>query len=1128
MKAHRFSYLAFIAIIIFCVCTECSRRPVRVGYVIVGEDMTDEDRAVLEWLEDRAGILPRKVRIEEESIGSSDIDVYWIHMPDSSSYERWMISEDNLSAFASLFQHNVRFLLSGYAVLLPYDAGIESQKPEIRRISIWDDWLFDQKGLQSWRGHPVFTGLFGGAFIWDGFEDHQLPLIGYSGRVFPVEGKVVAVEKSYITIHGDHRLMMEYGNGNGRILSVGGFIHFSRKNRLHGRLARFVENCLFYLDEKKHEESATYWKAFDHQPKPFSIQTEAVVPARKEQWSNPPATDLVFMIEDPGEDFYDLAGRRALFMGREKAGIDEVWVHPFRVLRDFKAGIVAGDSILWLEEMKARVEIRPESIKRTYQSPSGPIIETVFPSMEKGGVVVRYASKGAENLRLLIQFRSDLRWMWPYDEVALGDVHFGYDDGLHALHVKDETGDFYCVFGADCPPEQHIEGQYEDVEWQGNALSGQATDMNQVVHATLFPLNESNNYSLHFSITGTDQGKEEALTHFRSLLENPIREYRQTVDHYRHLLNAFVTIESPDEEFNRLWKWALVGTDRFFVNTPTLGTALVAGYATTDKGWDGRHTISGRPGYGWYFGRDAAWSAFAVDDYGDFEQVREQLAFFQTYQDISGKIFHEFSTSGVIHYDAADATPLYIILAAHYLRGSGDIGFIRESWPHLKRAMDFLYTTDTDKDGLIENTNVGHGWVEGGKLWGAHTTFYLAGLWARSLMDMAYIGQCLGKREHAQAYTQDAERVQSTLNTDFWNDDAHFFYYGKLNDGSYNPEETILPAVVMYYGLLDDEKVLPVLDSYAGNGFTSDWGVRILSSASPLFNPRGYHYGSVWPLYTGWTALAEYTYGRSVQGFSHIYNNQMIKNHWAKGFVEEVMNGTVYEPSGVCPHQCWSETNVLHPGITGMIGWKPHALRNTAELKPRFPLHWDRVGVNNLRMGDAYLSMHMERFANKTTFTLSQKSGKPVTVHLYPEIPDGMIVEAMTVDGESVIFHPETHRGLLKEPVVFDVKDRSVVTLTHRHGIGMIPVMPRPSVGEESTGYRIRNARLTGNTYTVDLEGKSDTVGEFALRVFDQDVQRLQGGKIHHMSDGGVITLHVAFPPSQETFVQKQIKIVLD
>ena len=206
-----------------------------------------------------------------------------------------------------------------------------------------------------------------------------------------------------------------------------------------------------------------------------------------------------------------------------------------------------------------------------------------------------------------------------------------------------------------------------------------------------------------------------------------------------------------------------------------------------------------------------------------------------------------------------------------------------------------------------------------------------------------------------------------------------------MEDGSYNPEPTILPAVVMHFNLLDEDKCRSVLTAYAGNGFSTDWGVRILSSGSSLFNPQGYHYGSVWPLYTGWTTLAEYQYGRSTQAFSHLVNNLMIKNHWALGFVEEVMNGVTYQPAGVCPHQCWSETNILHPGLAGMIGWKPFALERVAEIRPRFPAHWNAVRVNHLRIGNARLSMDMERYVNETRYRFQREQGKPVHIKLFPD-----------------------------------------------------------------------------------------------------------------------------------------------
>ena len=38
------------------------------------------------------------------------------------------------------------------------------------------------------------------------------------------------------------------------------------------------------------------------------------------------------------------------------------------------------------------------------------------------------------------------------------------------------------------------------------------------------------------------------------------------------------------------------------------------------------------------------------------------------------------------------------------------------------------------------------------------------------------------------------------------------------------------------------------------------WGSRILSKRSALYDPLSLHYGSVWPLFTGWSAVAAYRY----------------------------------------------------------------------------------------------------------------------------------------------------------------------------------------------------------------------------------------------------------------------------
>ncbi|MCK4641520.1 MAG: hypothetical protein KAU06_09280, partial [Candidatus Marinimicrobia bacterium] len=306
---------------------------------------------------------------------------------------------------------------------------------------------------------------------------------------------------------------------------------------------------------------------------------------------------------------------------------------------------------------------------------------------------------------------------------------------------------------------------------------------------------------------------------------------------------------------------------------------------------------------------------------------------------------------------------------------------------------------------------------------------------------------------------------------------------------------------------------------YAGNGFSSDWGVRILSSESPLFNPRGYHYGSVWPLFTGWTALAEYQYGNSTQGFMHIMNNLYIKNHWALGYVEEVMNGAVYKPSGVCPHQCWSETNILHPAITGMIGWKPDAPAKSAELSPRFPLHWNEVIINNLHVGKTVLQLQMERTKTSTQYEFNLIRGPKIVINFTPEITTGMIIDEAKLNGKIIKACSHTKRGLLTEPISFLLKDKVEIVFHHHSGVGMIPLTPKPMPEESSKGYRIIDANLDGEKYQVTLQGKSGSVGLFEMMIFDQSVKSVDGAQIKSLNDKGVIQLEVPFLRSRQKFV---------
>lgn len=1126
----------------FTLCARANAQPagrmaadaIPVGYITVGTP-DEEDRAAEAWLDETPGYTPIMLRLEEMANDALDeVRVVWIHVPSVSDWEPAPFSDAVRKTLAEYVRGGGRLLMTGFAAFLPHALGFEARRPTRRDQRVEDEGFGRRYGFHSFRGHPLFDRLHGGAYVWDAHQDHVEPRVGYFGDAWPASGDVIGIEKSYITLHQDRKLIVGHRPGAGRTLAIGAFVHLSRPNHAAPHLRVMLRNALDDLTGAARPNARrTFWRPVATQPVEMDVTTASLAEGHRSPLPAAPQTALELTRDEATDSFFDVVGRRVMMLGEEKGGLTEVWTHPFRILRDLEVGTITPDSVRWLRHVPARISVNPEGLTRTYTLGQERLTETIIAGPNAPGGIVQWHAMGDEAVHLVVRFQSDFRWMWPYREYTLGAVHYGYDDVLGALHLRDPSGDFYALVGADARPDARLGGAFDAIRVTTDGeFEGAPSTTNHVMQAFRYRLDAHNEHTVTFAMAGTNQGASEAEAVYRRLLRDPTAVHAAASAHYRQLLDAHAMVTTPDRTFNEGYRWALVGTDRCWATTPGIGEGLLAGYATSADGWDGGHDISGRPGYAWYFGRDAAWSAFAINGYGDFAGVKKQLQLFRRFQDIDGKVYHEMTTSGAVHYDAADATPLYVVLAAHYLRASGDTALVRDLWPSLQRAMDFLYSTDTDGDHLIENTQVGHGWVEGGPLFGAHTTLYLAGTWARALGDAAYMARVLGEMPaQAGAYTADADTVRSIIERTFYNVDTGFYDYGLLQDGTYNPEPTLLPAVLMHFGLLDSARTGPMLDAYAGNDFSSDWGVRILRRTSDHFDPTGYHYGSVWPLYTGWAALGEYAYGRSTAAFSHLMHNLLVYRHWALGFVEEVLHGITYTPAGVGPHQCWSETNVLHPIYEGLIGAKPDAPHGMLRLRPRIPLQWDTFAVSRLPVGAARLGMRMKRTVNATDYTFTLEAGSPVTIDFRPEVPLGTAVEQITarVSGTEEVLRAATAAdslGLLP-PVRFTVEDEVTIRLTHNGGVGALPVVLHPALGDESTGYRVINERLDGTRYTLTVQGPAGSIGSFDVRHFDHVIDRVMGATGHAVDGRDVIRLAVPFPAGEAPFAEATVTLSL-
>jgi glycogen debranching enzyme len=447
-------------------------------------------------------------------------------------------------------------------------------------------------------------------------------------------------------------------------------------------------------------------------------------------------------------------------------------------------------------------------------------------------------------------------------------------------------------------------GNYQRVEEEAGRFIGVPTDIPKIAVGFRYTVPRGSGLTIAFS--GSSLGTREAVSAYRQMMKNPLRQLNRHARYFTSLLSSIPAIDTRDPELESAYRWSVVATDRFFVHTPDIGTSLMAGYATTKAGWDGGHEESGRPGYAWYFGRDAVWTSLALLGYGDHAKVKAVLEFLGRYQDITGKIPHEITTSGHVHYDAADSTPLYVLLMGKYLNASHDRNFGRREFPRVLKAVKYCFSTDTDGDHLIENTNVGHGWVEGGPLFPVHAELYLNACWCAALEEASHMAGSLRKTKEERLWANEAKRIRELINKRFWNPETSFYNFALNADGSVNTAQTILPSVAILFGLTGSGKAQACLHAYSSEHYSAPWGVRMVPTDYPSYNPKGYHYGSIWPLFTGWTALAEVHQGMRKEALARLTHTLMLYKKFALGYIPEVLSGKHCEPAGVCLHQAWS------------------------------------------------------------------------------------------------------------------------------------------------------------------------------------------------------------------------------
>lgn len=1065
-------------------------------------------------------------RLEKDDLSSAinltnNFKLLWFHLNDTNLVS---IFSDNQTA-AVLRDYVVDggdILLTQDAFPLVHQLGFESSKPQKVLKESKDNGYGRQLGMHSFLGHPVFDGLNGGAYIYKPVKDTSVRLYGYFENQKPFDSYVIAVDWDYIFLRENKKIMLEREYGSGKVIAIGGYVNFLPGNANRPHLEKFVHNIFKYFSRDSDKHPWKYWTFYDPRFVEFEYSGEASVRSESIRWNM--GTDLpAINAEKANSDYWDVATQRMLVMGKEKGGIEEVWSHPFMACRDLETGIQFNerDSIHWLNEYLPDITVLPNAFIRKYLVKGHEIQEVITASIDDPVTLIHYELAQEEDATLHFRFSSNMRIMWPYSQKVSGDLYYTFDEGLNAFIVNIEAG-YTTLVGSMNETDEQVIGNYEPFRQSANT-TGKATDKYLVSGGFSVKTNENN--AADIIIAASTEDMKDAVSFYREVSDNPWYVFAKSGEYYQNFIDSSLLFISPDPLLNEGFEWAKLATDQFFVHTPGLGKSFTAGYATTRKGWDGNHEVNGRPGYGWYFGRDAQWSGMATLHYGDFNKIRSTLEMFIKFQDLNGKIFHELSTSGFVHYDAADATPLFIVLAGRYLKHSGDIEFIENNWNAFEKAIEYCYSTDTDQDLLIENTNVGHGWVEGGFLFGSKTSLYLASCWAEALMNAHYMAKHLGLRDESERFLGESEKVTAIIREKFWNSETGFFNQGIYSDGTFLEEPSILSFIPVLFGQAGNQQAASIVSQTAGFNYTSDWGCRITGKNSERYNPRGYHTGSVWPLYTGWASLGEYRSGNSIQGFTHLMNNISMYKYWGPGYIEEVVHGEIYQPSGVCHHQCWSETMAIQPLIEGLLGYRPDALEKRMVLSPNLPAGWDSLQVKKIRCGDDYLSLEMHRSDGKVTYKFDKSGDGDIMIEFNPFFPPGTEVKDLFISGEkNAEYTFKEFAGYTQLKTTFTLQESREVKIITRKGISLLPLVPEPVPGDTTVRPKIISHMYEEGIYSAVLEGITGTVD--TLKLWHNGYRKLKAENCKIVnSNKHIAGIRVEFNSDKNTEVKKEIFI---
>jgi glycogen debranching enzyme len=358
-----------------------------------------------------------------------------------------------------------------------------------------------------------------------------------------------------------------------------------------------------------------------------------------------------------------------------------------------------------------------------------------------------------------------------------------------------------------------------------------------------------------------------------------------------------------------------------------------------------------------------------------------------------GKILHEvrrgeMAALGEVpfarYYGSHDATPLFVMLVAAYVRHTDDGEAAARLWPHVERALQWVDVHgDPDGDGFLEyaRTNerglLQQGWKDSGDsifhadgelAAGPIATCEMQGYAYAARIGAAELADRLGHTSVATDLRSRAEDLRGRFDAAFWDDELET--YALALDGDKRPcrVRSSNAGHAMTTGIALPERADQLVATLMSDASFSGWGVRTVAAGEARYNPISYHNGSIWPHDNALVALGMARYGHPEAAAGILASLFEASRHFDLARLPELFCGFTRQPGGeptrypvACSPQAWAAGSVFML-LQAALGLEIDAPARQVRFRhSQLPELLETVYVRGLRVGDASLELAIER-----------------------------------------------------------------------------------------------------------------------------------------------------------------------